>query len=75
MKNKDEFKTCHYVGEDYTIKTYQREDCRYYAIVLYETNDDSKVIYTSKSQPTLVRATNNAVDHIRKHRNSKLGEK
>ena len=67
MKTKDEFKSCRFY-DDYTIKTYQRENCKYYAIVLYETNDDSKVIYTTKSQPTATRADNLAIAHIKKHK-------
>ncbi len=44
------------------------KSCRFYAIVLYETEKESKVIYTSKSQPNATRAGNLAVEHIKKHK-------
>ena len=70
MKKEDEFKSYEYYGDDYTIKIYQREDCRYYATVLYESDDDSKIIYTSKSQPDTAKARTLAVEHIKKHMTS-----
>lgn len=75
MKNKDEFKSCRFYGDDYTIKTYQKEDCRYYAVVLYETDDDAKVIYTSKAQPTSLKANNLAIEHIKKHKELTINQK
>lgn len=75
MKAKDEFRSCRRYDDNYTIKTYEREDCRFYSIVLYETENDSKVIYTSKSQPNATRAGNLAVEHIRKHKQLVVGRK
>jgi len=67
MKKQDEFKSYEYYGEDYTIKVYQREDCKYYATVLYETDDDARIVYTSKAQPDASRARNLALEHAKKH--------
>ena len=74
MKTRDEYKSCRFYGDDYTIKTYQRENCKYYAVVLYETDDESKVIYTTKSQPTATKANDMAVEHIRKYRELEIGK-
>ena len=38
--NRDELRQFEAYADDYTIKVYEREDCRYYAIVVYETDDD-----------------------------------
>lgn len=66
--NKDELRQVEAYADDYTIKVYEREDCRYYAIVVYETDDDSKVIYTCKSQPSAGKAKALAVDAVKKHK-------
>ncbi len=66
--DKDELKTCEAYGDDYTIKIYEREDCRYYAVVVYETDTDSKLVYTCKSQPDAGKARALAVEAIDKHR-------
>jgi hypothetical protein len=69
--DRDELRQCEEYADDYTIKLYEREDCRYYAIVVYETDDDSKVIYTCKSQPDAGKAKALAVDAVKKHRRIK----
>ena len=66
--DKDELKSCEqWCNDDYTLKIYQREDCRYYAIVVYETDEDSKVIYTSTSQQDASKAKGLAIENIKKH--------
>ena len=64
--NRDELRQFEAYADDYTIKVYEREDCRYYAIVVYETDDDSKVIYTCKPQPSAGKARALAVDAVKK---------
>ena len=66
--NRDELRQFEAYADDYTIKVYEREDCRYYAIVVYETDDDSKVIYTCKPQPSAGKAKALAVDAVKKHK-------
>lgn len=63
---RDELRQFEEYADGYTIKVYEREDCRYYAIVVHETDDDSKVIYTCKSQPSAGKARALAVDAVRK---------
>lgn len=69
--DRDELRQCEEYADDYTIKVYEREDCRYYATVVYETDDDSKVIYTCKSQPNAGKAKALAVDAVKKHKGIK----
>ena len=69
--NTDKLRQCEGYADDYTIKVYEREDCRYYAIVVYETDDYSKVIYTGKSQPNAWKAKTLAVDAVKNHMRSK----
>ena len=63
--NRDELRQYEEYADGYTIKVYEREDCRYYAIVVYETDNDSKVIYTCKSQPSAGKARALAVDAVK----------
>lgn len=67
MEDKDELKSCEAYGNAYTIKTYQREDCKFYAILIYETDDDSKIVYTSKAQNDEPKAFALAMERARKH--------
>ena len=68
MKKKDEeLVKWEFVGDDYTVKYWQREDCHYYATVLYETDDDATVIYTSKAQQDIAKARSLAMEAVRKH--------
>ena len=69
--DRDELRQYEEYADDYTIKVYEREDCRYYAIVVYETDNDSKVIYTCKSQPNAWKAKTLAVDAVKNHMRSK----
>ena len=69
--NKDEFKSFEPFGDDYTIKIYEREDCRYYAIVVYETAEESKVIYSSKAMLKSEQARKLAYDYAVKHESEK----
>ena len=66
--DRDELRQYEACADDYTIKVYEREDCRYYAIVVYETDNDSKVIYTCKPQPSAGKAKALAVDAVKKHK-------
>ena len=34
---------------DYTVKMYRREDCKYFCIVVHETDDDSRVAGTTRA--------------------------
>ena len=68
--DKDELRQYEEYADGYTIKVYEREDCRYYAIVVYETDNDSKVIYTCKSQPNAWKAKTLAVDAVKNHMRS-----
>lgn len=63
----DEFISFEAYGDDYTMKVYRREDCQYYVVLVYETDTESKVLYTSKSQPEISRARRLAMEHARKH--------
>lgn len=65
--DKDEFLGYEPYGDDYTIKYYQKEDCKHYAVVVYETDDDSKVIYTCKAQDKRSDAHDLAIASCRKH--------
>ena len=66
--DRDELRQYEEYADGYTIKVYEREDCRYYAIVVYETDNDSKVIYTCKPQPSAGKARALAVDAVKKHK-------
>lgn len=37
---------------DYTVKIYQREDCKYFCIVVHETDDSSRVAGTTRASST-----------------------
>ena len=62
MNERDEFVSCEYYGDDYTIKIYEREDCKYYATLLYESDDEARLVYTSKAQPDAAKAKSLAVE-------------
>lgn len=68
MNERDEFVSCEYYGDDYTIKIYEREDCKYYATLLYESDDEARLIYTSKAQSDAAKAKALAVERARRHR-------
>lgn len=67
MKKEDELRSYEFYGDDYTIKIWEREDCRFYSTVLYETDDDAKIVYTSKAQPDMEKARNLAIENARRH--------
>lgn len=67
MKNADELRSYEFYGDDYTIKIWEREDCRFYSTVVYETDDDAKTIYTSKAQPDMEKARHLAIENARLH--------
>lgn len=67
MKYEDELLPLEEYGEDYTIKIYKKMDCKYYALVVYETDTEAKVIYTSKATTMRGDAKRIAIKNAQKH--------
>lgn len=63
----DELTGYEFYGNDYTIKLWRREDCKYYSTVVYETDDDAKTIYTSKAQTNETNAKRLGLENAKKH--------
>ena len=55
---------------DYTIKTYQREDCKYYCIIVKETDEDSIVVARTKNQNSWAKAKEDAKSVVLKDKMS-----
>ena len=53
---------------DYTYKIFQREDCKCYAVVVYETDDESVDVARTKNQSNWAKAKADALSVIEKHR-------
>lgn len=52
---------------DYTIKIFRKEDCNYYAMIVFETDDESKMVYRSRAKKHEHEAKNDAFNWIDKH--------
>lgn len=48
VKDSDELVDVREAG-DYTIKIFRREDCKWFAIVVHETDDSSRVVGTTRA--------------------------
>lgn len=64
--NNDEIISVDGIG-DYTIKIFQKEDCKYYATVVLETDDDSKMVFRTKPKKYQHEAATDARAWIAKH--------
>lgn len=65
--DKDELRSCELCNDDYTLKIYQKGDGRCYAVVVYETDDDSIVLCTTRIQENVVKAKALGTECIKKH--------
>ncbi len=48
VKDNDELVDVRESG-DYTIKIFRREDCKWFAVVVHETDEDSRVVGTTRA--------------------------
>ena len=48
VKDNDELTDVREVG-DYTVKIFRREDCKWFAVVVHETDDASRVVGTTRA--------------------------
>ena len=48
VKDNDELVEVKAVG-DYTVKIFRREDCKWFSIVVHETDDTSRVVGTTRA--------------------------
>ena len=56
---------------DYTIKMYQKEDCKFYCVVVYETDEDSVVVARTKNQSTKGKAMADAESALNRHKSKR----
>lgn len=67
MKHEDKLMTFEGYGENYTLKVYKRGDSKYYSLVVYETDTEAKVIFTSMTTTTIDEAKKIATKNAQKH--------